>query len=180
VTFQDGYTTAHALPKQCPAASPDPAGDDFETLLEASTLASPTVERIRRLTPPDVCEYVQAQLDVRPLADVLTLRVLRRHRGDRPSVTVFHSGHVEFGKVVGPAVLANWSRSLQLAILTVPLLVLALAGLVLFYLQLRPERWLGAAACAASTAAAGGAGLRWRRRRLSRWRGQASPRWSPR
>jgi hypothetical protein len=291
VTPRDRYTVVSALPKQSPDTNPDAAGDDFETLLEASTAASPTVERIRRLVPPEVCKHVEAHLEcsdhqsLRLDSDVdravlHLVRLCRIHRqpgaygcilqsmldhdaladippdiaqeivsvafagptkppavivdtcvavlgkgliGDdlasrfavilgsedgpdrtepgrdgpggwppppartgrvpRPSPArrrgprLYRGGRVEFGgNVVGPVLVAGWSRTLQLALLTIPLLLLALAGLVVFYLQLRPDRWLGAAPWAAVTAAAGRVGWRWSRRRSARWRTQASPR----
>jgi hypothetical protein len=313
VTPEGRATGPRRVPTQCPDATSDTAADDFDALLEASTVAGPVVDRVRRLTPPDVCERIQSTLDgrpvqgeadvdravihlvrvcrlhprpaafacilrslverdalrdvrpevaqdivsaafigrgrppavvvdaclavfdtgrigedlaarfalllapedtpretppdhggdrtVRPLADVVTLRISRREacgrtgqpawrsaafstrrpRGaERTAPGVFRGGPMHFGNVVGPAVLAGWSRTLQLAVLTVPLLLLAFVGVVLFWLQLRPERWLGAAAWAAGTAAAGRVGWRWTRRRWARHRMRESPHPSPR
>lgn len=97
----------------------------------------------------------------------------------RPLPRLHPDGHVDFGGVVGPGLLAAWFGLLRLAILTVPVVLLAVLGFLLSWvvgLQPRPERWLGALACTAGTVVAGGFGLRWSRRRLSRWRAHASPR----
>jgi hypothetical protein len=97
----------------------------------------------------------------------------------QPLPWLYPGGHIDFGGVVGPGSLAAWFGLLRLAILTVPVVLLAVFGFVaglVVGLQPRPERWLGALACGAGTLVAGGLGLRWSLRRLARWRAHASPR----
>ena len=301
MTSRGPHPTGYVAPAQRLDTTPDAGGDDvealdFEVLLEASTLADPTVEQIRRLVPLEVSMRVQERLAERPehplpeadtavlalvrmcqteqgsgscaevlrllldcgaLADVhaevaeeilaeaftgvskppavvveTCLAVLDKGRlgedlasrfaallapGDRlqalpaesapepgldtPGQRVaaaparpgpgwawgrerreprlYPGGHVDFGGVFGPGALAVWLRLLRLTLITVPLVLLAALGFLISWvvgLQPRPERWLGALACTAGTVVAGGFGLRWSRRRLSRWRAHASPR----
>jgi len=299
VTSRGPHPTGYVAPAQRLDTTPDAGGDDvealdFEVLLEASTLADPTVEQIRRLVPSEVSMRVQERLAEWPAhpvpeADTAVLQVVRMCQteqgagscaevlrllldrgaladvhaevteeilaaaftgaskppavvvetclavldkgrlgeelasrfalllapGDRPQAPPAESapepgqdapgqqvaeaparpgrawarwreqprlrpgGHVDFSGVFGPGALAVWFRLLRLTLITVPLVLLAALGFLVSWvvgLQPRPERWLGALACTAGTVVAGGFGLRWSRRRLSRWRAHASPR----